>query len=132
MENHPEVWATSFRSVTGYHLVSESLVRGAIFLVPVMHMEEIFPQYERHVLVCTNFREEGECCAKVDGEAIFYSLKKFVLEQGLKEEIWVTRTGCLGFCNDTGTTVVVYPEKRWFRYATLADLNAIKNFLLSK
>lgn len=92
-------------------------------------MEEISPNYAKHVLVCTNFREERECCAKVDGDTIFFELKKFVKENGLAGSIWVTRTGCLGFCNEVGTTVVVYPERRWFLRAKPGDLDAIKDVL---
>lgn len=94
-------------------------------------MEEISPHYEKHVLVCTNFREERECCAKVEGDGIFFELKRFVKENGLASRIWVTRTGCLGFCNETGTTVVIYPERRWFLKTKAEELDKIKEKLLS-
>lgn len=88
------------------------------------------PNYAKHVLVCTNFREERECCAKVDGETIFFELKKFVKDNGLAGRIWVTKTGCLGFCNGEGTTVVVYPERRWFLRVKKEELASIKGVIL--
>ena len=55
---------------------------------------------EKHVFVCVNERTDGrDCCADVHGMDIFMELKKFVISHGLVGRIWVTKTGCLGFCN---------------------------------
>jgi len=87
--------------------------------------------YKRHVFVCVNEREEEEsCCKKVKGYEIFRALKDFVINNGLAKDIWVTKTGCLGFCNDVGTTIVVYPEGTWFMQTTPDDLKEVKDFVL--
>jgi (2Fe-2S) ferredoxin len=76
--------------------------------------------YEKHVLVCVNERTEPgkDHCAKVGGQEIYEKIKSFVKERGLTNRIWVTRTRCLGFCNPVGTTIVVYPDGKWFLNVT--------------
>lgn len=88
-------------------------------------MKELSTSYRKHIFVCTNDRLEGSCCNKVNGYGIFHALKEYVLSNGLANAVWVTRTGCLGFCNDIGTTVVLYPEKKWFTKVTKDDLPKI-------
>jgi len=86
--------------------------------------------YERHVFVCVNEREEEQSdCKKVKGHEVFMALKEFVIKNGLAGSIWVTKTGCLGFCNDVGTTIVVYPDKIWFMQTTEQDLDEVKEFI---
>ena len=86
--------------------------------------------YKRHVLVCVNERDNGKsCCKHVNGFESFAALKEFVRSNGLVNDIWVTKTGCLGFCNDTGCTIAVYPEKVWFLEAKDGDLEDIKRFI---
>ena len=87
--------------------------------------------YKKHVFVCVNERPEGKaCCKNVKGYETFKELKKFVIENGLTNEIWVTKTGCLGFCNDDGCTIVVYPDKVWFMETTQEDLEKIKEHIV--
>ena len=87
--------------------------------------------YRKHILVCVNDRGEGKaCCIKVKGVEIYQELKQFVRDQGLTSEVWVTRTGCLGFCNDKGTTIVVYPEGDWYTEVTLETIDEIKKLVL--
>jgi len=86
--------------------------------------------YKRHVFVCVNEREEEMSdCKKVKGYEVFMNLKEFVISNGLAREIWITKTGCLGFCNDVGTTIVIYPDKVWFMQTTEQDLDEVKEFI---
>lgn len=80
---------------------------------------------KKHVLVCVNDRETGSCCNQVGGFDVFRSLKDFVKNNGLVGSVWVTQTGCLGFCNDNGATVVIYPDRRWFTKVKMEDIPAI-------
>lgn len=88
-------------------------------------MKELNHHYQKHILVCTNERAEESCCSKVDGYEIFRALKEYVKSNGLAGSIWVTRTGCLGFCNDIGTTIVIYPERKWYTEVTKNELPQI-------
>ncbi|MEK6950057.1 MAG: (2Fe-2S) ferredoxin domain-containing protein [Nanoarchaeota archaeon] len=85
---------------------------------------------KKHVFVCANDRgPEKSCCMNVKGYETFKALKEFVMQNGLAKDIWVTKTGCLGFCNDTGCTIVVYPDKVWFLQTTKEDLKKVKEFI---
>lgn len=94
-------------------------------------MQQIHIRPLKHILVCTNEREQGKsCCSNVKGQEIYRELKDFVKENGLRSVIWVTRTGCLGFCNDVGATVVIYPDQLWFREVKQDEVQKIKDFIL--
>ena len=83
------------------------------------------------VFVCANERAAGDCCASVQGMEIFRALKAWVREQGLTREVWVTRTGCMTFCNPIGTTVVIHPQNEWFTKVTAGDLPELQERILS-
>jgi (2Fe-2S) ferredoxin len=92
------------------------------------NMEEIHPrEYDKHVFICVNERPQGQaCCASVAGEEIFFALKYFINAGGLAGRVYVTKTGCLGYCNKVGATVVIYPEKKWFKEVTMDDIETVK------
>lgn len=93
-------------------------------------MELLTSPIRKHILVCVNERE-GSNCKKVGGEELFFALKQWVKENGFSD-IWVTRTRCLGFCNDIGTTVVIYPDQKWFLQVTKNDMEKIKKEIRTK
>lgn len=87
-----------------------------------------FPPCALHLFVCTHTRspESGmPCCADAQGEETFAALKDRVLRAGLGNAVWVTRTGCLGFCNADGATVAAYPEGRFFISVEPEDAPAV-------
>ena len=88
-------------------------------------MKELALHYHKHVLVCINERAEGSCCSRVGGYEIFRALKEYVQANDLAGEIWITRTCCLGFCNDNGTTMVIYPDRKWFTEVKKEELPKI-------
>ena len=94
-------------------------------------MQQITYKPVKHILVCTNERaSEKECCSKVDGYEIFRELKDWTKLNGLSAKVWVTRTGCLGFCNDIGATIVIYPDQLWFKEVKKEEIQKIKDFIL--
>jgi len=94
-------------------------------------MQQITHKPLKHILVCTNEREAGkDCCSHVKGYEIFRELKDWTKANGLAAKVWVTRTGCLGFCNNAGATVVIYPDEIWFREVKKEETQKIKDFLL--
>lgn len=82
-----------------------------------------------HVCVCVNEKPVPKsCCAKVGGMEFFQKLKAEIREANLSNDIWVTRTGCLGFCNDVGTTVVIHTKgkpSRWYTEVTAEDYRRV-------
>lgn len=80
--------------------------------------------YERHIFVCENVREAGpreSCGPKGSGELRDY-LKSSVKKSCPGRRIRVNKAGCLDRCEE-GPTVVVYPEGRWFRLESKADVD---------
>lgn len=76
---------------------------------------------KRHLLVCTNVRpaEGGKpSCAPRGAEAVLAGLKQAVKDAGLKDSVWVSKSGCLKHCS-RGVTVMLWPEG-----ILLADVSA--------
>ena len=94
-------------------------------------MQQIQLRPLKHILVCTNERTgERECCSETGSLEIYHDLKNFVKEKGLRSIIWVTRTGCLGFCNKNGATIVIYPDQLWFKEVKKDEVQKIKDFII--
>ena len=80
-----------------------------------------------HLLVCTNDRGEGAAkpsCARRCGVELYYRLKDRIKELGLRDEVLVTRTGCLKHCS-RGTTVAVWPGNLWHGAVEVADADEL-------
>jgi (2Fe-2S) ferredoxin len=61
----------------------------------------------------------------VHGEAIWATLRAWVTQHGLLAKVWVTKTGCLGWCDASGVTVMIYPEGARYRRVQLSDCPAL-------
>jgi len=85
---------------------------------------------EKHIFVCVNDRQDvsSSACSKVSGFEIFKKLKQEMFSRGLN--VWVTRTGCMGFCNDVGATVAIYPDKKLFTEVKEEDIPKILEFVV--
>jgi hypothetical protein len=66
-----------------------------------------------HLFVCANRREGSPlgpgCGAR--GDALYDALKAEVSARHAVNEVWVTKTSCLGICPKVGATVARYPSK---------------------
>lgn len=91
-------------------------------------METTRSPYIKQIYVCVNQRDSGVCCASSHaaggGEAIREKLKAFVKANGLKGKVRVSASGCMDLCAK-GPNVMVYPDYRWYRGVTLADVDTI-------
>lgn len=68
------------------------------------------------ILVCTNERAEGSdkpSCGRRGSVDLYRGLKDRVRALGLRDEVIVTRTGCLKRCS-LGPTVGLWPHNRWY------------------
>ncbi len=86
------------------------------------------------ILVCTNERQDRAACKMYGGQEFYQRIKDRIKKEGLVDTHWATRTGCLGFCNTVGTTVVIHPaggEPRWFTEVTAEDFDQIWSELAS-
>jgi predicted metal-binding protein len=70
-----------------------------------------------HLFVCANRREGsplGPGCGE-RGDALYDALKAEVSARHLVNEVWITKTLCLGICPKVGATVARYPSKEPIR-----------------
>lgn len=83
-------------------------------------------KYRQHFFVCTNARPPfaKPSCSPSGSNEILTRLKEEVEKHGLKEEVKVTSSGCLGPCEE-GPVIVVYPEGTWYKGVTLNDVQEI-------
>lgn len=81
--------------------------------------------FKRMLLVCLNERPAGEpSCGGRGSKAIVDAIKGGVNDLGLKAQVRVTKTHCLGLCAQ-GPNVVVYPEGTLLSGVAPADVPAI-------
>jgi len=84
-------------------------------------------KYKYHIFCCVNERPPDNpkgCCKRKGSAEILDYLKEAVHEKGLKNEVRVTATKCLGACSH-GPSVVVYPEGVWYTVPTIKDAEEI-------
>ena len=93
-------------------------------------MKEQPAPYQHMILVCLNERPSGESsCGGRQSKPVADALKQSVNNLGLKAQIRVTKTHCLGQC-DIGPNVIVYPEGTLFSGVSPADVPAIVDQVL--
>jgi NADH:ubiquinone oxidoreductase subunit E len=83
--------------------------------------------YRKFVCVCTNTRTDGRpACANPGrgGDAVWAGLKEGAAKAGLKGQVRVTRSGCLGLCAH-GPNVLVYPDGEWLSGVGVSDVPQI-------
>jgi predicted metal-binding protein len=67
------------------------------------------------VLVCAHERDPAlgrAYCGAAKGSELRQWLKDRVKAEGLRGQVLVVKTGCLGICSDHGITVAVIPEAK--------------------
>jgi (2Fe-2S) ferredoxin len=85
------------------------------------------PKPRVQILVCTNERPADAsrpCCAARDGVEVYRRFKDRARALGVRDEILVTRTGCLRHCS-RGVTVAVWPQNFWYGNVAAGDVDEI-------
>ena len=93
-------------------------------------MREVKTTNIMHVFICVNERESKDSCAPTISLNDYSQLKKWAKDEGLVPNIFITKTGCLGFCNPVGGTIVIYPQKKFF--FEIQNLDEIKKLILEE
>ena len=86
-------------------------------------------EFKKHLFICTNTRSDGSGCGPKGADLIAKELKGFVKTNKI-EGVKVTRSGCLGLC-EQAIAGVCYPDKIWITNSDFNDLNALKEMLES-
>lgn len=87
--------------------------------------------YKRIIFVCTNKKEDTSkpCCGSKKSEEIATKLKQMVRDRNLKDQIRVSKSGCMGKC-EQGPNIMVYPEGIWYSNVKEEDLQFLFDELL--
>ncbi|WP_336326404.1 (2Fe-2S) ferredoxin domain-containing protein [Halovenus sp. HT40] len=76
-----------------------------------------------HVFVCTNDREEHDCCAGAGGEEVTTAVKQWLRD---RDAFWtavsVSTTDCLGLCSADGAALTIQPRNEWYSDVTPEDV----------
>ncbi|BDA80400.1 ferredoxin [Leptospira kobayashii] len=82
--------------------------------------------YDKHFFVCENKRAPGErvSCGNQGSEEILKLLKKKSVKAGITYPFRIQRAGCMERC-ELGPVQVCYPEGKWFKLQTEADVDII-------
>jgi (2Fe-2S) ferredoxin len=96
-------------------------------LVKLEDMEEIIVRPRAHVFVCVNERESTSCGPGITKDML-REVKNWLIGEGLAASVYCT--GCLGFCNDEGGVVCVYPKGKFMK--GVQSVEDIKNFILEE
>ena len=82
-------------------------------------MEEINVKPKMHVFICTNDRSDTnpnrDSCSPTITRDQFKEVKLWLKEENLYNEIYCTRTHCLGFCNPDGGVLTIHPTNRFVK-----------------
>jgi (2Fe-2S) ferredoxin/predicted nicotinamide N-methyase len=85
-----------------------------------------------HLFVCTQQKPEGVPSCPASGSlAVLDTLDREIQARGLRSEVQVTTSGCMGLC-DEGPIMVVYPEGTWYRRVQASDVAEIVGRHLSE
>jgi (2Fe-2S) ferredoxin len=85
------------------------------------------PNYEHHVFVCLNERDESASrpsCGNEHAKKLRGALKDAVKAAGLKHKVRVNESGCLDQC-EHAAVMVVYPEAVWYGFVHPRDAEEI-------
>ena len=84
-------------------------------------MNELKTRPQRHLQICCRVREDGKpACGERGAAQLVANLKERVKAAGLKSQVKVTQSSCLGYC-EQGITAALYPENRWFIEVSAQD-----------
>jgi len=81
---------------------------------------------DAHIFVCTNSREEHDCCADAGGEETLTAVKDWLRERdAFWSSVSVAETGCLGLCSEGGAAIAIQPRNEWFSDVQPEDVPAL-------
>jgi predicted metal-binding protein len=85
---------------------------------------------KRHLFICANEKPMGESCGPKDSQMLINSLKIKLRENDLWDDFKVTKTGCLGPCEE-GISALMFPENEMLTGLRLSDEEKLYKMLTS-
>ena len=81
--------------------------------------------FQFHVFVCMQEKpKDVPCCAASASGALLEALTRELDARGLRDEVQVTTTNCMGTC-ENGPVLLVYPQGVWYSKVTPQDVPEI-------
>ena len=83
--------------------------------------------YTHHIFFCNNIRTNGkQCCSQNGAKELYRYAKDKCRETSMLGEgrFGVSESRCLGRC-EHGPVAVVYPDKVWYCYSDVADIDEL-------
>lgn len=98
-------------------------------------MQDInFPKPLLHFFICVNDRTSKPgsmpSCGPTITEEMVKEVKAWIREQGWVGVVQATKVSCLGFCNEEGGVLCVYPQGRFVK--GLQTVGEIKQIVLEE
>jgi (2Fe-2S) ferredoxin len=91
-------------------------------------VEDLTQKVTTHLFVCCRQRDRKSCCASKGAAEWVDQLKSWVKTEGLKGQVKVSKSSCLGHC-ESGVTAVLYPQNQWLHKISEDDLTQIKKMI---
>ena len=78
-----------------------------------------------HVFVCMQEKpKDVACCTASGSAAVLEALNNELAACGLRDEVQVTTTSCMGTC-ENGPVMIAYPQGVWYSKVTPGDVRQI-------
>lgn len=84
-----------------------------------------------HLFICTNYKEDRECCASKGAAELRLRLKNWIKNNNHKEDIKVTASQCLGHCAE-GIAMCLHTKNEWHKNVSADDYELITEYLRSQ
>src|SRR4051812_48899971 len=85
----------------------------------------VMEPFRFHVFVCTQEKpKDVPCCAASASGAVLEALGKELALRGLRDDVQVTTTNCMGTC-ENGPVLIAYPGSVWYSKVTPQDVPEI-------
>ena len=84
--------------------------------------------HSKHVFICVKEKEAGVCCGGRGSNELAKKLKKWARDEGLKPDVRVNYSLCLGQC-EKGIAIVKYPKGEWLLDVKTDDFEKVKAFI---
>ena len=82
--------------------------------------------YDKHIFVCTNYREnESRCsCGNNASDQIRLKFVELIKQNKLSNKIRSNKSGCMNLC-EYGPVIVIYPQAIWYVNVKINDVEEI-------
>ena len=83
--------------------------------------------YEKHIFICTNYREnESRCsCGNNASDEIRLKFVELIKQNKLSNKIRSNKSGCMNLC-EYGPVIVIYPQAIWYVNVKINDVVNLK------